>query len=86
MKVKIPFNVIQINLTKEKTLEVVFFHGGKFYAMPWNEVPEKFKILHVAKLKLLGCSIPDFLKSYIKDVVDLSDVNIEMDLSKCKVV
>ena len=83
MKVKIPFNLIRINQVRE-SLEVVFPYGNDFYSLKWDFVPDKFKELYVVWLRLNGYKVPDWLKEYEKKVVDVSDVNIEIELNKCK--
>ena len=83
MIVKIPFNLINVNQSGEN-LEIVFPCNDKWYRMDWDKVPEKFKILYVATLKLQGLEIPEHLRKYEKDTIDVSDVNVEIDLSQCE--
>ena len=83
MKVKIPFNRIHVNQSVEG-LEVIFDYNGEWYQLDWNRVPEKFKILYVAMLKLQGLEIPEHLKEYERDTIDISDINIEIELDECE--
>jgi len=83
MKVKIPFNRIHVNQGREG-LEVVFYHDKSWYRLDWKKAPEKFKILYVAMLKLQGFEIPKHLKEYERDTIDISDIDIEMELNECE--
>ena len=83
MKAKIPFNRITLNKVRDR-LEIVFPYGDDFYRLEWEKVPNRFKELYVVWLKLQNKPIPDYLESYIKDTVDVSDVNIEIDLDECE--
>jgi len=83
MIVKIPFNRIHVNQGRNG-LEIVFRYDKNWYRMDWDKVPEKFKILYVATLKLQGLEIPEHLRKYEKDTIDVSDVNVEIDLSQCE--
>lgn len=81
--VKIPFNLIRLNeVAGEK--EVIFPYGNGWYKLSWENTPERFKELYVVWLKLQGMEIPDYLKDYEKDTIDIKDVDIEIDLSKCE--
>jgi len=83
MKVKIPFNLINVNQGTEG-LEIVFPYGKDWYRLDWVKAPEKFKILYVAMLKLQGIEISEHLKEYERDVVDISDTSIEIELDECE--
>ena len=81
--VEIPFYSINVNSGREG-LEIVFNYNRKWYRLKWDKVPEKFKTLYVATLKLQGLKIPDYLKKYEKDIVNVSDLSIEIDLNECE--
>jgi len=83
MKVNVPFNVIRINETPNGK-EVVFSYGEDFYRMEWDKVPDRFKELYVVWLKLQGMTIPEWLKDYERDTVDVSDVSVEIELDECE--
>jgi len=83
MIVEIPFNLVRLNEVAN-TREIVFPYGNDWYRMSWEDTPERFKELYVAWLKLQGIEIPEWLKDYEKDTIDIKDVNIEIDLSKCE--
>ena len=82
MIVKIPFNLIKINKTRE-SLEIVFPYGNDFYRLDWDKVPNKFKELYVVWLKLNGYKVPEWLKDYEREIV-VSDVSIEIELNECE--
>ena len=82
MIVKIPFNLIKINKTRE-SLEIVFPYGNDFYRLDWDKVPDKFKELYVVWLKLNGYKVPEWLKDYEREIV-VSDVSIEIELNECE--
>ena len=77
--VRIPFHAIQVNVTP-RGREIVFPVEGKWYRMPWSRVPERFKELYVALLRLQGARIPPELWRYARDEVCLDDLNIELDM------
>ena len=83
MKIKVPFNLIRVNEGREG-LEIVFPYGNDFYRMKWDKVPDRFKELYVVWLKLQGMTIPEWLKEYEKDTIDVSDVSVEIDLDNCE--
>ncbi|HDD44012.1 MAG TPA: hypothetical protein ENG63_04020 [Candidatus Desulfofervidus auxilii] len=83
MVVKVLFNLINVN-QREKKLEIVFPYGKDWYKLDWEKVPEKFKILYVAALKLQGYKVPDYLKEFERDIIEISDVNIEIELDECE--
>ena len=83
MKVKIPFNRLHVNEGREG-LEAVFNYDRNWYRLSWDKVPEKFKILYVATLKLQGLEIPEHLKEYERDTIDISDISIEIELDECE--
>jgi len=83
VKVKIPFNRLYVNQGRDG-LEVVFHYDKNWYRLSWSKVPEKFKILYVAMLKLQGLEIPEHLKKYERDTIDISDMNIEIELDECE--
>ena len=85
MIVTVKFHLIKVNYVSGKP-EIVFPYGNDFYRMDWDKVPEKFKILYVVWLKLSGKEIPEHLKCYERDTVDVSDTNIEIDLDYCEKV
>jgi len=83
VKVNMPFNVIRINEI-EGNREIVFPYGNDFYRMEWDKVPSRFKELYVVWLKLQGMTVPEWLKNYEKDTVDVSDVSVEIELDECE--
>lgn len=82
MKVKIPFNLINVNQGRE-SLEIVFPYGKDFYRLDWDKTPDKFKELYVVWLKLNGYKIPEWLKDYDREIV-VTDVSIEIELDECE--
>ena len=83
MKIRIPFSRIHVNQGREG-LEVVFRYDKNWYRLYWDKAPEKFKVLYVAMLKLQGLEIPEHLKEYERDTIDISDINIEIELEECE--
>ena len=83
MKVSVPFYRMYVNQGRDG-LEIVFNYGKNWYRVDWNRVPDKFKILYVAMLKLQGLEIPEHLKKYERDTIDISDMNIEIELDECE--
>jgi len=83
--VEIPFHRILVNSGREG-LEIVFPYMGKWYRMKWEDVPEKFKILYVARLKLMGVTLPSYLKQYERVQVNVEELNITLDLTKAEEV
>ncbi|MDL1957029.1 MAG: hypothetical protein LWW95_08315 [Candidatus Desulfofervidus auxilii] len=83
MIVKVLFNMINVN-QRGKKLEIVFPYDKHWYRLDWEKVPEKFKILYVAGLKLQGHKVPDYLKEFEKDVIEISDLNIEIKFDECE--
>jgi len=81
--VSVPFHKIHVNTTPNGK-EIVFKYEDKFYRMDWANVPDKFKQLYVAKLKLEGIAVPEDLASYDVGTFDLSDTNIELDLNSAE--
>ena len=81
--VKIPFHLIHVN-SGRSGLEIIFPHNRKWYRLEWSKTPEKFKILYVAMLKLQGIEIPEHLKQYERNTIDLSEIEIEIDLNECE--
>ena len=81
--VKVRFNLIQVNEIGESR-EVVFPYEGRWFRMDWNKVLERFKVLYVAMLKLQGLEVPEDLKEYERDTIDVSDIDIEIDLNQCE--
>jgi len=77
--VRLPFHAIQVNVTPEGR-EIIFPVKGEWYRMPWGRVPERFKELYVALLRLQGARIPPELWKYARDDVKLGDLTIELDL------
>jgi len=82
MVVKIPFNLMSVNQGREG-LEVIFRYGNAWYKLPWDEVPDRYKELYVVYLKLSGIEVPEWLRTYDVDTVDISAIDIEIDLNKC---
>ena len=83
MNAKVPFHHIKVN-KRQNEREIIFFYEENWYRLDWAKVPEKFKILYVAFLKLQGSDIPNDLKEFEKDIIDISDTNIEIDLDACE--
>ena len=83
MKVRIPFPRIFVNQVRDK-LEIVFPYRDKWYRLDWEKVPNKFKELYIAKLRLNGFPIPDRLKEYSISVINIEDLEIEIDLDECE--
>jgi len=83
MKVRIPFNLIRVNQIG-KRLEIVFPYGNDFYRLDWSKVPDRFKELYIVWLKLSGYKVQEWLKEFERDVVDVSDVSIEIELDECE--
>jgi len=79
MKVSISFHKIQVNLFQNKK-ELIFPYGDDWYRMDWENVPEQYKIMYVAWLKFQGIEVPEDLKQYEKDTIDLSNLSVEIDL------
>ena len=86
MLIKVPFNQIQVNVVAFEGAEVIFPYENKWFRMKWDDVPTKFKQLYVLKLRLEGVRVPDALQQYIIDTIDVSDLNIELDLDKAEQV
>lgn len=80
---EIPFNMMFVNKTREG-IEVIFQHYGKWYRMNWENVPERFKHLYYAKLKLEGKPIPDFLKPYEVKEITIENAVVRIDLDDCE--
>ncbi len=81
---RVRFFAIRVNETREGR-EIVFPYGQEreWYRMSWEDVPERYKQLYVAYLKLSGIEIPDWLKPYDTGTIDLTSADVEIDLSKC---
>ena len=79
---KVSFSLIRINETPNGR-EVVFPYGKNWYKMSWEDVPDRYKQLYVAHLKLQGASVPDWLTPYDVGTINLMTTDIEIDLSKC---
>ena len=86
MLVKIPFNQIQVNVVAFEGAEIIFPYGSKWYRMKWNNVPARFKQLYALKLRLEGVRVPDALEQYVVGNIDVSDLDIELDLAKAEEV
>ena len=82
---KVPFTAMRVNVTPEGR-EVIFPYGPSWYRLKWADVPERFKVLYVAKLRLNGYDVPDDLKPYERDSVTLDDLTVEVDLTKAEEV
>jgi len=83
VKVKIPFNRIYVNQGR-RGLEVVFNYDGNWYRLDWDKVPERYKVLYVALLRLQGLEVPGYLREYERDTINVSDTSIEVDLDECE--
>jgi len=83
--VDVPFHLIRVNLGREG-LEVVFPLGNNWYRCKWDKVPERFKHLYYAYLKLLGKPIPDWLKEYTVKTISIENTIISIDLDNCREV
>lgn len=57
--------------------EIVFPVGDKWYRMPWDNVPEKFRKMYWALVRLSGGEIP---KDLDYDSVVVNDAVIELDM------
>ena len=79
MIVKVKFHLIRINTVASK-LEIVFPYGEKWYRMDWENVPDKYKTLYTAYIKMLGREVPDYLKDYEKTTIELDNLEIELEL------
>ena len=86
MLVKVPFNQIQVNMVAFEGAEVIFPYGDKWFRMKWDDVPTRFKQLYVLKLRLEGVRVPDALEQYVVGGIDVSDLDIELDLTKAEEV
>jgi len=85
MEVKVPFNKIQVSLAKDRRV-ILFPYGDEWYEMEWDKVPGRFKELYVLKLKLSGVRIPEDLKEFEKDWIEVSEVEVKLDLSKARAI
>jgi len=79
---KVSFPLIRLNETPTGR-EIVFPYGNDWYRMPWEDVPDRYKQLYAAYLKLQGIEIPDWLAPYDVGTIDLTTTDVEIDLSKC---
>jgi len=86
MLVKVPFNQIQVNAVAFEGAEIVFPYENKWFRMKWGNVPVRFKQLYVLKLRLEGVRVPDALQQYVVDNMNVSDLNVELDLDKAEEV
>ena len=80
MIVTVEFFNIQVSVNRGRR-EVVFPYGKKWYCMSWDDVPEQYKVMYVAWLRFQGKKVEDDLKKYEKDVIDLSNLRVDLDLS-----
>ena len=62
----------------------VFRYGDDWYMTEFDNMSDKFKQLYVAYLILNGYKVPDDLTTYISSCLDVSDITITIDLSKCQ--
>jgi len=85
MLATIPFHRIFVNVRLGER-EIIFQYGKKWFKMKWSDVPEKFKVLYAAKLKLERGNIPDDLKPYERSEISVGDINIELNLDKAEEV
>lgn len=81
--VYVPFHVIRVNVTA-KGLEIIFPFGNQWWRLSWDKVPSRFKHLYVVYLKLLGREIPDYLKEYEVETINVENVSVRIDLDKCE--
>jgi len=85
MKVKVPFNRIQVSLVRDQQV-ILFPYGDEWYEMRWDEVPDRFKELYVLRLKLSGIRIPEELKEFERNWIEVREVKVELDLSKAQII
>ena len=80
---KIKFSLIQINEGRDGR-EIIFPYDKDWYALDWEKVPDRFKELYVLYLRLQGLEIPDYLKAFQKDSLQVKNLDIQIDLDVCR--
>lgn len=81
MLMEVRFRDIRVNTTPSGR-EIVFRYGDQWFKMDWESVPDRFKELYVAYLKLIGADIPDDLSKFDKDVYNIGDATVEIDIEQ----
>jgi len=84
--IEVKYHQIQVNVKANGEREIVFPYGGKWYRMNWSDVPDTFKEMYVADLKLHGYSIPDDLIAWDEEFPHIGDAVVFLDLTKAEEV
>ena len=79
--VNVKFRDIRVNTTPSGR-EIVFRYGDQWFRMGWENVPDRFKELYVAYLKLMGFGVPEDLSEFDRETYDIGDGSVEIDIDK----
>ena len=62
--------------------EAIITVGRWSYSLPWDKLPDRFKQLYVAWLRLQNANIPDDLQQYVTDNIDISNLYFDINLDE----
>ncbi len=62
--------------------EAIVTVGRWSYSLPWNKLPDRFKQLYVAWLRLQNLAVPQNLQQYITNNIDISNLYFDINLNE----
>lgn len=75
------FTNILVNENNNKR-EVIINIGKWTFSLSWDKIPDNYKYIYVAWLKIQNLSIPDDLQEYIMDTIDISNLYFDINIDE----